>query len=322
MNKYKLPKLKPEYTELVDSIIKDLENNIIPWRKPWFSKLPVNFKTKKQYRGINILLLLSAAHKKGFESHYWLTANQAFHLGGKIKSIEVNKNSNIILAKWKHKIVKDERGRPQKKMWLMMRSHKIYNLEQTTGVRNKYYDGNTLSLFNINQQAEDVIKSYRNPPVFSYSPDRAYYMPCLDLIGIPKLDQFYSPEEYYSTYFHELIHSTGHKKRLNRSLFAKVIKFGDEEYAKEELVAELGAAFLSSHCDFFSKTCKNSGAYLKSWLKVLKSDKTFLLSATKHAQFACDYIIEGKPQEQEDVKDEEEQKGLKDVKFTQDIVFK
>lgn len=136
-----------------------------------------------------------------------------------------------------------------------------------------------------------MVCRYRNRPEIIYDNARAFYNPARDIIGMPRFEQFSSPEEYYATLFHELIHSTGHEARLNRYSFSARVRFGDDRYAKEELVAELGAAFLCCECGFFPQTQKNSAAYIASWLKGLEDHPTLLFWAASNAQKAVQYML-------------------------------
>lgn len=283
-------KLKAAYEELLGMVVSDLESGQIPWKMPWFAKIPTNFHTKQPYHGINVLALNSVARKREYSSHYWITERQAIRRGGNIRKNEIDNPAFIIMAKWESISSRDETGEEQIDWWLMMREYRVYNLEQTSGLRYTKEQA-TIPLFNRDERAEEIVFGYKDRPTIKYDPERAYYRPYHDDVHIPKIDQFASQEEYYSTLFHELVHSTGHTKRLSRSSFHETIHFGDTSYAKEELIAELGAAFLCAQLGFFSQTRKNTAAYLQSWLAALLDDRTLLLQAASHAQRACDCIL-------------------------------
>ncbi len=297
------------YNELVSDLIQEMENGNTFWEQPWFVKSPTNFKTKKRYKGINIINLNFYAQKNGFNSHYWITEKQAISLGGRIKNSELGNNCFVIMAKWESKSFKTKTGDTYITCWLMIRSYPIYNIEQTIGLENKSFT-QQLFLFDKNPKAEIIVKNYKNAPEIIFGGDSAFYMPGYDIINIPHLEDFKSTEEYYCTLFHEMIHSTGHPSRLNRQSFSEKIKFGDENYAKEEIIAEFGAAFLCGICGFFYRTKKNSAAYLNSWLKGLVKDNTLLFRSASGAQKAVDYILG------EDLTDENSEPTLFDYNLT------
>jgi len=284
------PSKNEYYKELTSMLIEEMKQGEVPWKKPWFSKLPTNYKTKKVYRGINVINLLYAAKKMDFESHYWLTEIQAQDLGGRIKEDQKNKPHSVIKAKWESRSWRDSEGIEHTTCWLMIKTSTVFNIEQATGLKTNLTHNN-YNLFDYDDKAMSLITKYKNPPQINYEPESSYYRPYEDLIGIPEKDQFYCNEEYYSTLFHELIHSTGHRKRLNRESFRRKIIYGDETYAREELVAEIGAAFLAGYCGFFSQTKKNTAAYLSSWLQGLENDNTILFRSASNAQQAVDFIL-------------------------------
>jgi antirestriction protein ArdC len=139
-----------------------------------------------------------------------------------------------------------------------------------------------------------------NMPLIQHMGNRAMYNPRSDTVTLPMQTAFQSPDEYYSTAFHELTHSTMHEDRLNRKVTGQVHTFGDEEYSKEELVAEMGAAFLCGFAGIENTTIENSAAYIQGWLKSLKNDKTLLISAASLAQKASDYILNRKGGEEDE----------------------
>ena len=130
-----------------------------------------------------------------------------------------------------------------------------------------------------------------NKPLIEHMGNRAYYDPRHDAITLPKLTSFESAEEYYSTAFHELSHSTMHESRLDRKVKDEVHRFGNEDYSKEELVAEMGASFLCGHAGIENAVIENNAAYIQGWLKALKNDKSLLIHAAAQAQRSTDYIL-------------------------------
>lgn len=284
-----IPPSNEYYNELVDELINEMNSGIIPWMQPWFQKVPTNLKTKRVYSIINCLNLNYSAKKRGFTSHYWISAKQAQSMRGRIKKDEIQRHSYVIMAKWKSKTYKNVDGEAIVKCWLMIRTYPIYNFEQTIGLKRAIQ--NEPSLFDDKSLAEEIIIKYKSPPKIEYVHGHAFYRPSDDLIGMPSKEYFIIEEEFYCTLFHELIHSTGHFSRLKRNSFLEKIKFGDEKYAKEEIVAEIGAASLCAISGFLYKTKKNSAAYLNNWLNGLKNDKTLLFRAANSSQQAVNFIL-------------------------------
>lgn len=281
------------YNKLVEELINLMRQGDIFWRQPWFSVVPRNYKTDRKYNGINIVNLNYSAFKKEFKSNYWITEKQAKSLKGDIKEEEVENFTNVIMAKWVPKSWINKYSKKTTVYWLLIRVYPVYNLDQTIGVKKKKEDEITLfenSKFKI-KKAENIINNFKEKPTINIDNHAAYYSPSEDKICIPQPQNFISPEEYYCTLFHELIHSTGHPQRLKRHSFMEKVKFGDEKYAKEEIVAELGAAFLCAECGFIYKTMKNSAAYLQSWLRGLENDYTLMFRSTSNAQNAVNYIL-------------------------------
>lgn len=281
------------YNKLVEELINLMSQGDIFWEKPWFSVVPRNYKTNRKYKGINIVNLNYSAYKNEFKSNYWITEKQAKSLKGNIKEEELENFTNVIMAKWVTKSWINKHSRKTIVYRLLMRVYPVYNLDQTIGIKKKKHDEITSynnPKFKI-EKAENIIKNFKEKPKIYIENDAAYYSPFWDLIGIPLPQNFISPEAYYCTLFHELIHSTGHPQRLKRHSFMEKVKFGDEKYAKEEIVAELGAAFLCAECGFIYKTMKNSAAYLQSWLRGLENDYTLMFRSTSNAQNAVNYIL-------------------------------
>jgi len=272
------------YEIVTDKIIKKLEAGTIPWRKPWRDAGAVNWKTQKPYRGINAILL---------DSGEYLTFKQVQEAGGKVK--KGAKSHLVVFWKWLDKENK-ETGELEKIPFL--RYYRVFALNQTEGLESKRKDA---EIFENNpiEAAEKIIEAYPSRPVITFAPGKAYYSPRKDIISVPELNDYLSPEEYYSTLFHEAIHSTGHKTRLNRATLTELAAFGSETYSKEELVAEIGAAMLCGKARIENKTLENSAAYIQAWLRVLKQDSRMVVLAAGQAQKAADYILGYREPEQE-----------------------
>lgn len=272
------------YEIVTEKIIKQLESGVAPWRKPWTCQTPANLLTQKEYRGLNVFTLAS----QGFPSRFWLTFNQATKLGGRIRKGE--KSSPVIF--WN---VGEDRetitpnGTKETSRPFLLRYYSVFNLSQTEGID---IPGSLLQETRTNNPiatCEQILANMQNPPAFEQS-DKAWYSPSSDVVGMPARGLFHSSEEYYSTLFHELAHSTGHPKRLHRDNFDDPVSFGSESYSKEELIAEMTAAMLCGIAGVEQKTLENSVAYLKTWIARLKSDSRLLVSAASQAQKAADFI--------------------------------
>jgi antirestriction protein ArdC len=273
------------YEIITDRIIKQLESGVAPWRKPWSAKLPVNLMSQKPYRGLNVLTLAS----QGYPSRFWLTFNQANKLGGKIRKGE--KSSPVIywnIGKEREYTTRDGQTRTSKPF--LLRYSNVFNLSQTEGINLTASALQEARTNNPIEDCEQIVVGMPNRPAFEQS-DKAWYAPGRDVVGMPSIGLFRSSEEYYSTFFHELTHSTGHASRIGRDGFESVQSFGSESYSREELVAEMGAAMLCGVTGIENRTIENSAAYLRTWIERLKSDSRLIVTAASAAQKAADYIL-------------------------------
>ena len=177
----------------------------------------------------------------------------------------------------------------------MLRYSRVYNLGQcefSPEQLAKLVPAETKNPFTALQACENIVMSYKDCPEVKFGGNRAYYIPLFDKIQMPNKEDFETPENYYSTLFHEMAHSTGSQKRLKRFRATDSNIFGSETYSKEELVAEMTASFLCAEAEIENKTLDNSAAYIKGWLQAIKnSDKNFVLSAASKAQYAAEYIL-------------------------------
>ena len=278
------PSVREAYEAITTRILELLDRGEIPWRKPWRSGWPHNLFSKREYRGINVFLLVNA----GFGSAGWATANQIRKHGGRIRVDQLEKPSRVFFMRpnewWVWNV-------PQHVGWqeegILCKVYEVWNWEQTEGLDDhapKPKPSKTVEL------AEQFVNGMPGPPAIKRHPSRACYYPREDVVAMPPDSQFKQREEYYSTLFHELIHATGHESRLERASLKQFKRFGDDDYSQEELVAELGAAMLCGAAGLAPLTIQNSAAYIQSWLKVLKNDRTFVVRASGQAQKACDYI--------------------------------
>src|SRR6266446_4396164 len=287
-----LPRSHASVYEIVtEQVIKQLESGVAPWRKPWRTEMPCNLVSGKEYRGMNVFLLGSQGHA----SRYWLTFNQANKLGGQVKKGE----QSSIVTFWhigEEKIKTDgSKTRP-----FLLRYYRVFNVCQTEGIAEKLGLGESARPVASIVQCEAIVAGMPNRPKFEQS-DRAWYRPSTDSVGMPACGLFISAEEYYSTLFHELTHSTGHASRVGREGIEDIAAFGSESYSKEELIAEMGAAMLCGVTGIVPATIQNSASYLQHWINRLRGDSKLVISAASQAQKACDYIrnTSAKPEESE-----------------------
>lgn len=282
---------------------KALKNGTVPWRKPW--KPGVNAPMSiagYAYHGINFFLLSMLP----FASNVYLTFNQIKKHGGRIKKGE-EKNHHPIFF-WLPLKAKDDRaGNPlpdgEERKILMFRYTRVWNFEQVEGVTlPKRFTAERPTVDPI-EACEDIVKNYKDgPTIVIKDTDRACYYPALDRVHNPKIEQFSKREEYYSTLFHELAHSTGHKSRLNRKELMDGNYFGSHDYSIEELVAEMGAAYICAHVGISNATLDNSAAYISGWLDKVKRDPKLFATAASRAEKAFQRIV-GKVEEAEETEE-------------------
>ena len=273
---------------VTDSIIQQLEKGVVPWKKKWSTDCPKNIKGT-EYKGVNRLILSML----GFESPYFLTFQQTNELGGHVKAGE--HPVKVVFWKILNGIKEDpETSEITSKTFPFMRYYNVYNLTQVElpdDVLKKYTNINNVN--NPIEEAERIISEYKDKPEIKFGGNQAYYLPAKDIIQCPDKNSFESSDYFYSTLFHEAVHSTGSKNRLDRIGVSGKVNFATETYSKEELIAELGSAFLCAKTGITS-TVGDSASYINSWLKVLKDDRKMIISASSMAEKAMEYIIKGK----------------------------
>ena len=268
------------YEIVTDRILEELEKGHIPWKKPWTGVRTGAYSrsTGKPYSVLNQLLL--------FKPGEYLTFKQALDAGGSIRKGE--KASFVVF--WKP--LPDKEGKEVTKIVPLLRYYHVFHIDQCENMKPRYTEPK-LTFADPIKEAEDVLAEYSRRSgcrIYHQKQDRAYYSPGLDEIHLPLREQFPDIREYYSTAFHECTHSTGHEKRLNR--LAKGAFFGDNDYSKEELVAEIGAALLMNDLGIESPaTFKNSTAYIQNWLSALKNDNRLIVSAAGKAEKAARMIL-------------------------------
>ncbi len=277
------------YTEVTNQITAMLEKGVVPWRSPILGRSsaghPKNLESTKPYRGVNVFLLAFSAFAKGYGSSYWLTFKQALAKGGAVKKGE--KSSMVVF--WKQYETTDKDTGDAKKI-PVLRYYNVFNVEQCDGITAPDAVPFVPTDFKPIEAAEALAKAYADGPAVEHGGQQAYYRPSLDSVQMPDPTRFASCEEYYSTLFHELSHSTGHSKRLDRGLDSNPKPFGSPDYGKEELVAEMAAAFLCGEVGIKPAVIENQAAYIGGWLKQLKNDKKLVIAAAGAAQKAADWI--------------------------------
>jgi len=274
--------MKDIFEVVTDQMIKQLEEGIIPWRRPWQACWPTSYATNKEYQGINTLLLQS-----NYESPYWVTFRQAQKMGGSIRAGE--KGRPIIFADRVVKEELNEKSEVSVRILNFLKYYTVFNWCQTKGLPEK------APVDRDNQQivsAEELLR--RRSPRIETDIQQAYYCSQSDVIYLPTLDQFDSSEDYYAAAFHELAHWTGGTGRLCRDTL-RDYHMGTDLRSQEELTAEMGAAFLCQIAALdTSRTLQNSTAYIGSWLKALQNNPKWVLKASKQAREAVEYVTIGK----------------------------
>lgn len=283
------------YQQVTDQIIAALEAGTPPWVRPWTATgkggaFPHNARTGRTYNGINVLLLMMAADNAGYASGGWLTFKQCTEFGGHVRKGERGQ----VVCFWKFldgtqrdgdgNTVRDGDGNAMPRKIPMLRTYYVFNVQQCDGLE-------------IAAQPQLPIDDDDAPELMpqidaigarvNYGGDRAYYSMQSDSIGMPRPETFRDRESFYATLLHEITHWTGHASRCDRQ-FGR--RFGDEAYAAEELVAEIGSAFLCSHLGVPMEELQHP-SYIASWLRVLRADNRAIFTASRHAQAAADYCI-------------------------------
>lgn len=279
------------YQLVTDKIISHLEQGVIPWQKPWTDAgAPMNLLSKRQYRGINLWLLLSL----NYEQNCFLTWDQIKSIGG---SVNKDEKGHIVVF-WKPVQKKAEGTEEKKKSVSMLRYYKVFNIAQCRDIPEHLIPKIDPSIrIDPIMECEAILNAMPDMPLISFQGKQAYYNIEADEIVLPKMKSFRTSESYYSTLFHELVHSTGAKRRLDRTTLTDMVPFGTESYAMEELIAEMGAAYLCRFSGILPVQFVNTVAYLDNWLGVFKKDKRFIISAAGQAQKAVDFILNSKGNE-------------------------
>lgn len=282
------------YEIVTEKVLALMAKGEVPWRKPWKGARPCNISGRK-YSGGNLFLLSCL----GYDSPIFLTFNQIKKAEGKIK--EGQEKAHFPVFFWSFVEKKDANGKVS--TFPIFRFFLVWNIEQVEGISvpdalKIIQNDNPIPM----DSAESVISNMPNRPMIEekMGSNRACYNPTSDTVTIPSAKQFKATEEYYSTFFHELGHATGHTSRLNRKEVNDPIVFGSHDYSLEELVAEMTAAFLCAETGIANdSTIENSAAYIAGWNAKLKADPKLFWTAASRAQKAADYILNRKAEEKD-----------------------
>lgn len=276
---------KSVYEIITERIIEQLENGVIPWQKPWNGTHSgaYNRISNKPYSLLNQMILKHDGE--------YATFKQWSDLGGKIRKGEKSE----VVTFWKIQPIEEENEDGEKviRQIPILKYFNVFHISQVDEVEPK--EQLKISDLEPIEEAEKIKTEYMNREhlkIFEKVTNDAFYLPIQDYIQVPCKEQYQDIEEFYSTLFHEMIHSTGHKNRLNRPDMQGIVRYGSEKYSKEELTAELGSAMIINILGIETeKSFKNSSGYIQDWLQVLKNDNKFIVSASSKAEKAVKYIL-------------------------------
>ena len=280
------------YTRVTERVIADLEQGVRPWLKPWNAgntagriTLPLRHNGTP-YRGVNILLLWGEAMANGYSAPTWMTFRQALELNAHVRKGE--HGSMVVYADRFTRKETDPDGNDVERDIPFLKAYTVFNVAQIEGLPAHYYaqPESKAEKVQLIESAEAFFTA--TGAVIRHGGDKAYYAPSLDIIQLPVPEAFRDAESYAATKAHELTHWTKHPNRLDRDFGGK--RFGDTGYAREELVAELGAAFLCADLGITPEPREDHASYLAHWLQILHEDKRAIFSAAAHAQRAVDFL--------------------------------
>lgn len=255
----------------------------LPWAKPWVHEAPKNLISGKIYHGFNLWLLLMAPYC----SPYFLTFKQCQARGGTVKKGE--KGWPVIF--WSF-IEKEGKNPGTTENIPFIRYYTVFNVEQCEGLEVPPLNSRAINTNESLEACESIVRAMPKAPTITHQDARAYYSPMQDRVNMPRLEAFNDSPSYYHTLFHELTHATGHESRLARLKGQEALaRFGSEPYAKEELVAEMGAAYLSGVAGIEASQEDQTVAYLQGWISRIKGDPKLLVQAAGQAQKAADFIL-------------------------------
>lgn len=286
------------YKTVTDKILTLMESGQIPWEKPWHcgNMYARNMITKKPYQGVNSFLLGTSE----YDSPWWGTYQQISSLRGNVRKGEKGTTA-VFYTKASTEKINPKTGEKERHTFPYLKHFTVFNLLQTERLDHNWFKvlEEEIKETEIHPDAEKIGLDMAVPvEIVHKRQDRAFYTPKTDKITLPPVESFKSQEGYYETKFHEMVHATGHDKRLSRASLKEASFFGDTAYSKEELVAEFGSVYLLHECGLArDTTLRNQAAYLQGWLNALKNDKRMLVWAIGKAQQAANYILNRKSEE-------------------------
>jgi antirestriction protein ArdC len=274
-------KIADLYQSVTNNIIRDLEAGVAPWTKPWKNGkatgvMPHNGATHRPYHGINVMLLWAEREAKGYSTSNWMTYRQALALGGQVRAGE--KSTTVVFTKKLH--IKDKETEEQRTVG-MLRTYAVFNEGQIDGLTTA--EPEILAPEQSIEAVEAFLDAARAD--IRIGGNRACYVPSHDFIALPPKVQFKGLEHFYATSLHEHVHWAGAKPRLDRDLGNR---FGTKAYAAEELIAELGAAFLCAHLGIQGEL--RHADYIATWISLLKEDERAIFTAASKASQAADFL--------------------------------
>jgi antirestriction protein ArdC len=280
------------YTRVTNAIVTELEKGVRPWHKPWNAEHAAGRIARplrcngQPYKGVNVLMLWMSAESHGFAAPIWMTYNQARDLGAHVKP--GSKGTPVVYADKITKADTGEDGEETERDIFFMKGYTVFNVEQVEGLPAHFYATAAPQLDPVQRiEAADLFFGNIGADI-RHGGNQAYYAGGEDYVQMPPFVSFQDAESYCATLAHELTHWTKHASRLNREFGRK--RFGDDGYAREELVAEIGAAFLCCDLGITPDVRADHAAYLDHWLKILKEDKRAIFQAAAHAQKAADFL--------------------------------
>ena len=278
------------YAETTARIVAALERGVAPWVRPWSTlaeAIPMNAQTRRQYRGVNFTLLTLEAEGHGYPINRWLTYRQALELGGQVRRGE---HGTAVVFWQLKKIAATAEVFPDSatpdlpdRVYPLLRAYTVFNVAQVEGLAPELTQV-APATWEPEARAEELL--LMSGAHLRFGGSKAFYRPASDEIQLPPQRAFATATGYYNVALHELTHWTGHERRCNRQLAGR---FGEAAYAAEELIAEMGAAYLCAHCRLDGEL--RHADYLASWLKVLRTDKRAIFAAAAKAQKAADYVL-------------------------------
>lgn len=289
------------YTRITAKIVNSLEQGVRPWVKPWSAEnasgriiRPLRHNGTP-YSGINVLMLWGASVEQGFSSPTWMTFKQALELGGHVRKGE--KGSLVVYSNTFKRTEEDDNGQEVEREIPFLKGYTVFNADQIDALPAGYYASPEPKFSGVQGIAHAEAFFAATKADIQYRGGRAFYAQEGDYIQVPPIESFRDAESFYATLAHECCHWTKHPSRLEREFGRKT--WGDEGYAREELVAELGSAFLCADLELTNEIREDHASYLAAWIQVLKNDHRAIFQAASYAQRAVDFLHGLQPEPRE-----------------------